>query len=140
MRNATIQELVIADQELHAGPIQIEMNGASYSRFGDHDSDFYIDWLSRENTYYPQSYEQLAGVLRSGQHYEKALNLLYACADRSTEVLQAQGEYQNWPVRILEEYVIGLEFDRHYFRSLYWAIGYCFLGTMAFRLREAERS
>ena len=75
------------------GHLELELEGFTYNHLAGPDlngqemphqrrSDWFIDWLKADETYSPQPYRQLAGVLRTAGLEEMANDILFASRER----------------------------------------------------------
>ena len=120
-------------------PPALELEGFTYNRLSvkganeedmphQRGSDWYIAWLARDNSYSPQPYRQLAGVLDASGYKDIANDILFANRERErTESNPSEG---NWWLLSALKITIGYGF--HYFWVLRWIvsltlIGICFL-------------
>jgi hypothetical protein len=81
-------------------------------------------WLSRQKTYTPEPYQQLATVLRNQGRPETADKILYAGKERE----RAHSQFLSYIALTASKWVIGYSY--HLFRSLYWILGFIGLGTI----------
>lgn len=105
--------------------LESELDGFIYNRLGgfggtgaaemaDRKSSWFEDWLTKDKTYSPQPYEQLAKVLRTAGQYGKADDILYAGRERE----RAEATGPKWIGLTLLNYSIG--YGYRYLYSLIW--------------------
>ena len=122
LRNAEVGAL----QDLpEAWPDHLELDGFTYGRLGglgaaaesdmaNRDVSCLKEWLRKQQSYSPQPYEQLAGVLRKAGQKDKADDVLYA--RRESERVGAKGLHKAW--LFLQKIFIG--YGYHNLRAVYW--------------------
>ena len=136
MRNTNVG--AIEDGGPDSWPNELDMDGFTYSRLGglfegeafeDRKSEWFIEWLARERKYSRQPYHQLASVLSSTGHPEKANAILYAAKKREKQEAWRSNKLAQWLGLSLLDWTIGYGFGARYFRSLYWVLGLVALGV-----------
>jgi hypothetical protein len=138
LRNATIGAL-----QCPPGPEAwpaLELGGCAYRQLGGlspanpgaemaaRPADWFVDWLAKDQTFTPQPYHQLAGVLRSMGHPETADAVLYAGKER--ERRDAGWRTRKWWGMSLLKWTIGYGYGYRYFWSLIWVAGITLLGAL----------
>ena len=118
--------------------LEREFEGFIYQRLGglgmneketpyERSSKWFIDWLSKDKSYSPQPYLQLAGVLRTAGYEYKADDVLYASRER--ELRDSKTSPRKWRVLSVLKVTIGYGYGFRYFRLLYWVLGLLVIGT-----------
>jgi hypothetical protein len=155
LRNTTVGAIQDADVKTDSWPKYLELEGFAYRRLGvfgamgpadiaKRDSEWFIKWLKRDETFSPQPYEQLANVLRESGYPSKANAIRYAARKRSRrEALERrEGKPREWPRWIgltLLQYTIGYGIGARYFRVLWWFGGITLIGFLVL-LGSIEKS
>jgi hypothetical protein len=118
-------------------PPELDLDGFTYRGFGRSDvdaatrgSEWFGNWLAKDNPYSPQPYEQLAGVLREMGHGEEANDVLFAGRERARERACADGHYGTWLGLSALQLTIGYGYGWGYFRSLSWVAFFVALGSV----------
>ena len=93
-------------------------------------SEWFVDWLARDQPFTPQPYEQLAGVLREMGHGEEANDVLFAGRERARERAWDDGHWYSWTGQTLLKYTVGYGFGYRYFWALYWVLGLVLIATI----------
>jgi hypothetical protein len=128
--------------EENVWPAQLDLDGFVYRRVGGYHSDadvditrrgseWFIDWLGRDQPYSPQPYEQLAKVLHEMGHAEEANDVLFAGRERARNRAWQEGALGTWLGLWALQLTIGYGYGRGYFRALYWVVGFIALGSLA---------
>ena len=86
----------------------------------------YVEWLSRDSSFSPQPYEQLAGVFRRTGDPVKANDILYEARERQRRGRGVLGGFGLWMLRA----TIGYGLGHRYFWALWWVLGFTLLGTV----------
>ena len=135
LRNANVGAL---QDTTDTWPDELELDGFTYKRFGaggkeapdKRESKWFIDWLAKDKTYSPQPYLQLAGVLRSAGHEDKANDLLYESHERRYRETK-----MSWPNRAFLWLIWAtIGYGLQYFRALYWVGFLVLLGTFVLHI------
>jgi hypothetical protein len=127
--------------EAGAWPHRLDLDGFTYDRLGGlgvdpeaavgkRASEWFVNWLARDEPYSPQPYEQLAGVLREMGHPEMATDVLYAGRERERKEAWQRGENLRWLGLSLLKWTIGYGHGHRFFWALYWVIGLTLIGTV----------
>ena len=115
-------------QDPPAWPNTVELDGFKYSNFSgflankkvnmaDKPVSYLINWLSKQDPYSPQPYEQLANVLQKTGHAEKAEDVLIARKDRERSLATGFKRFS------LTTQWLLIDYGYHN----YWALGWvCF--------------
>ena len=118
--------------------LEREFEGFTYDHLGgfgasEHDgpdergSSWFIEWLAKDESYSPQPYRHLAGVLRTTGHEDMANDILFASRDLEL------GETDWWPPKWvwlwILKLVIGYGYGWGYFRALVWSAVLVVFGT-----------
>ena len=128
-----------------AWPDELELEGFTYARLGDFQTDSTTDiatreiswlkeWLAKQKKYSPQPYEQLAGALFRAGYKEKSNEILYAGKDRE----RSEGTWRNWLWLTLMKAFIGYGFRIK--RSIYWALFFIALGVIVLKISGQGRT
>ncbi len=145
----TAVDTVQAPLEVKAFPDDLDLNGFKYTHFHlsewrgkerkkstENDSEmsprkfeWFIDWLKR-NSYSPQPYLQLAGVLRNMGHPVKADDVLFEGKKCERREIKKRGEISKWIGLIMLESTIG--YGYRYLRTIPWVMGLIFIGALFF--------
>ena len=119
-----------------------EFEGSIYDRLGglgaseqddpyEQGSCWFIEWLAKDESYSPQPYRHLAGVLRTAGYEGMAVDILVANRDRERE------ETNWWPLKWLWlwalKLVIGYGYGLRCFYALGWATLFVVAGTAFMR-------
>ena len=132
LRNAEVGAL----QDLpEAWPDHLELDGFTYGRLGglgaaaesdmaNRDVSWLKEWLRKQQSFSPQPYEQLAGVLRKAGQKDKADDVLYA--RRESERVGAKGLHKAW--MFLQKIFIG--YGYHNLRAVYWVGALVAIGAL----------
>ncbi|MCY3876136.1 MAG: hypothetical protein OXF88_17830 [Rhodobacteraceae bacterium] len=127
-------------------PSVLELNGFTFERLGgfraseeelphNRGSDWYIDWLERDQTYSPQPYRQLARILDASGHQSMASDILFASRER--EFREAwPDEPKKWLGLLMLRMTVGYGHGWRYFWALGWVAFFTVLGTGILRLKE----
>ncbi len=131
------------------GHLEREFEGFTYDRlsgFGASEQDepykressWFIKWLEKDETYSPQPYRQLAGVLRAAGHEDMADDILVASRNRELEESNCS-QFKWWGLWALWLF-IGYGYGWRVFWALAWVAGLAVLGTAVLCLaREGNR-
>ncbi|MGA2223470.1 MAG: hypothetical protein ABSH41_03390 [Syntrophobacteraceae bacterium] len=142
LRN-TVVDAMQAPPRLDAFPNDLDLNGFKYNHLGEwrgadkgsemasRDSKWFTDWLGKDRTYSPQPYYQLAEVLRTMGHPEKAKDILYAGKERELSEAIKRWEVLKWLGLSLLSYTIG--YGYHYTYIVPWVIGLILLGACVYK-------
>ena len=130
-------------------PEKLELEGFTYNRLGgfgaaagmeiaDRETKWFTTWLAKDQSYSPQPYEQLAGVLREAGKNDKADDILYAGKERE----RANATGLRWLRLTFLNYSIGYGYRIYY--SFFWmiVIGFSLPGVarvMQMGMRQRER-
>jgi hypothetical protein len=141
LRNASVDAIGDTAAE-DVWPAQLELDGFIYRRLGGYHSDpsadiatrgseWFVNWLSRDQPYSPQPYEQLGKVLHEMGHAEEANDVLFAGRERARIRACEDGHYGTWLGLWALQLTIGYGYGMGYFRSLIWVAGFVALGSLA---------
>ena len=131
---------LVSNMESGNWPSRLALNGFTYSclrgpRVGDTisylgalEKEKFENWLQKDETYTPQPYRQLAGILSEMGHQDKANAILYCGKDRERREAPAARAFG---LSVLK-YTIGYGFGYRYFLSLLWIIGITCFGAIVF--------
>ena len=137
----TLQDRLDKDQD--AWPRELELDGFTYSHLGGMTGDgasemtgrdvgWFKKWLTKQQLYSPQPYEQLADVFRKAGQTQKAVAILYESKERErTE--HARG--LDWLQLTLLETFIGYGYQTIY-RIIVWVIIFTGIGTIILRVSK----
>ena len=126
-------------------PPALELEGFTYNRLGvkganvedmphQRGSDWFIAWLARDNSYSPQPYRQLAGVLDASGHKNMANDILFASRERErTESNPSEG---NWWLLSALKFTIGYGYGLRYFWVVGWLVIFTLIGTCWLRCEK----
>ena len=143
LRNTTVGAIQDADVETKCWPETMELEGFAYGRLGGlgamdsadmakRDNEWFIQWLERDETYSPQTYEQLATLLRESGYPSKANAILFAGRQRARRAARRQRERLRWIGMVLQEYTIGYGLGGRYFRAIPWVLFVTAIGVIVF--------
>ena len=90
-------------------------------------SDWFVDWLKADETYSPQPYRQLAGVLRTAGLEEMANDILFASRERTRK--ESSSSVKGAILWVLKN-VIGYGYGGRIFWALAWIGGFVAAGTL----------
>jgi hypothetical protein len=141
LRNTTVGAIQDADIKTDSWPMNLELEGFSYSRLGglgamgaadisQRDSKWFIAWLERDKTFSPQPSEQLADLLRESGYPAKANAILYATRDRARREACERHEWLRWFGLTILQLTIGYGLGGRYFRVLWWLGGFTAVGVL----------
>jgi hypothetical protein len=116
-------------------PAELDLNGFNYRSLGgiygaekdpmiDRGIEWFKSWLRTQKAYTPAPYTQLALVLRNVGKPEVANAILYAGKERERSQSQSLGYVQ------LTASKLFIGYGYHLFWSMYWALGFLFIGTL----------
>jgi uncharacterized protein YjbI with pentapeptide repeats len=139
LRNTSVDAIGDTAEE-DVWPAQLDLDGFVYRRLGGYysgpnvdiatrGSEWFVDWLGRDQPYSPQPYEQLAKVLQEMGHAEEANEVLFAGRERARIRAWQDGHYLNWLGLWLLRVTIGYGYD--YSRTLYCVLGFVVAGSVA---------
>ena len=97
-------------------------------------SDWFIDWLKADETYSPQPYRQLAGVLRTAGLEEMANDILFASRERMWRE-SSPLEPKWWNLFVLKIF-IGYGYGGRIFWALAWIVGIVAVGTWVLHISK----
>ena len=98
-------------------------------------SDWFIDWLNKaDETYSPQPYKQLAGVLRTAGLEEMANDILFASRERMRRE-SSWCEAKWWILGALKIF-IGYGYGGRIFLVLAWIVGFVAAGTLILHISK----
>lgn len=128
--------------------LERELEGLSYIRLGgfemepnlsayDRDSEWFVKWLKGDESFSPQPYQQLAGVLQTAGHGGMADDVLVAGRERE------RGQHNPlqlkwWELSALKV-VIGYGYGWRYFWVLTWVLGFVLIGTVVLHITRREQ-
>lgn len=113
---------------------RLDIQGLEYARWtrmegGDEDvidvssgADPYIAWLSKNERYSPQPYEQLASVFERMGHSEEASDVRYAGHERARARAYEDGHWLSWLGQSLLRVTMGYGYGYRYFWALGWVV------------------
>ena len=93
-------------------------------------SNWFIDWLAKDQPFTRQPYHQCASVLREMGHPEMANDVLYAGRERERSEAWRSGNNPRGIGLTLLKWLIGYGYGLRYFRSLWWVASFVLLGTL----------
>ena len=144
---ASIQDKVTAEDD--AWPTEIQFDGFVYDQLGgplgigseadmmSREVSWYIEWMSRDLSYSPQPYQQLAIIFRKAGYPKKANSILYAGRER-------ERRYATGASRVgleMLKWTIGYGFGTRYFRALWWIAGFVGFGMFVLKISgEGKRN
>jgi hypothetical protein len=114
-------------------PDRLELTGFTYRNLtyatdDDHTmgrgADWFKAWLSKQKTFTPEPYQQLAAVLRNQGRPETADEILYAGKERERADLQ----FPSHTALTASKWFIG--YGYHLFWSVYWILGFVVAGII----------
>ena len=97
-------------------------------------SDWFIDWLKADETYSPQSYRQLAGVLRTAGLEEMANDILFASRERMWR--ESSPLEPKWWILFVLKIFIGYGYGGRIFWALAWIVGFVAVGTWVLHISK----
>jgi len=120
-------------------PDHLKLTGFTYQELETFDADSETDmavrpaqwwenWLKKQGSYSPQSYEYLAETLSKLGHKDTAKDILYAGKEREREVSPFPERIELWFQRAF----IGYGYRIYY--SLFWVVGFILLGAIVLRI------
>ena len=132
--------------------LKAELDGFKYSHLGGHDTDetlavsargseWYLEWLERDDSYSPQPYRHLSAVLRDAGHERMADEILFGNRVRERRD-SGPSQLKWWRLWILQ-LVIGYGYGMGNFRAVLWAALFIVIGYVIIRLevnRKKEES
>ena len=125
-------------------PAKLELDGLAYSQLGGftatstndmatRSSQWFIDWLGRQQHYSPQPYEHLASILSQAGQDEKANDILFAGKDRERKNVS----WYRWIGLTVLKLCIGFGYRIYYL--MFWVGGLILIGALVFRsTKEAK--
>ena len=132
--------------------LKMEMEGFKYGHLGGlgmdekkmasaRGSEWFLEWLEKDDSYSPQPYQHLSTVLRAAGHDGMADDILFGSRARERRELSAW-QLKWWGLGILEV-VIGYGYGKGNFRAALWAavfvvIGYVILRTEVNRKKKMD--
>ncbi len=118
--------------------LEREFEGFTYDRLGglgaseqekpnERESSWFVKWLEKDETYSPQPYRHLAGVLRAAGYEDMADDILVA--SRNREIGESKpSQFKWWRLWMLKLF-IGHGYGWRVFWALAWVAGLAVLGT-----------
>jgi hypothetical protein len=117
-------------------PPVLDLDGFTYRRFGGlgaaaegRGSQWFIDWLARDEPYTPQPYQQCAQVLREMGHPDMANDVLYAGREPERREFWRRSKWRWFGLSLLK-CTIGYGYGLRYCRSLWWVLVLVAVGTL----------
>ena len=101
-------------------------------------SDWFIDWLKADETYSPQPYRQLAGVLRTAGLEEMANDILFASRERMRS--ESSPLEPKWWILFVLKIFIGYGYGGRIFWALAWIAGFLVVGTCVLLISKERDS
>ena len=129
--------------------LEREFEGFTYDRLGgfgaseqekldERGSSWFTKWLAKDESYSPQPYQHLAGVLRATGHEDMADDILVASRDRELGESKPS-QFKWWRLWTLKLF-IGYGYGWRVFWALAWVAGLAALGTAILRIaKEGNR-
>ena len=119
--------------------LELELEGFTFNHLAGPDlngqemphqrgSDWFIDWLKADETYSPQPYRQLAGVLRTAGLEEMANDILFASRERMWR--ESSWREAKWWILGALKIFIGYGYGWRIFCALGWIVGFVGAGTL----------
>ncbi len=144
LRNTSISALQDMEGAWPAN-LRLEIEGFTYQRLGgfttsendthyERSSEWFINWLSKDKTYSPQPYLQLARVLRSAGHDDKADEILYQ--NREEQRKFSETSWVRWLLLSGLKVTIGYGYGWRYFGALGWVAFFVVLGGIILPIRD----
>ncbi len=138
LRNTAVSTVQTAG--LDAFPKDLDLAGFTYSRLeglgitGDEPQNInwkstFVTLLQRDRNYSPQLYQNLAGVLHTMGHPDKANTILYEGKEHERREMKARGHRAKWCGLSLLKWTIGYGYGYRYFFSLVWLAVFIALGA-----------
>jgi hypothetical protein len=127
-------------------PNDLELDGFTYERFGGLGADpqaavgtrgsqWFIEWLARDEPHTPQPYHQCARVLREMGHPEMANDVLYAGRERERKEALRSGNNPTATGLALLKWFVGYGYgSRLLWRPLGWVAALSAVGTAVLHL------
>jgi hypothetical protein len=136
LRNAVVGT-VQAPPQLDAFPNDLDLNGFKYTDLGgemaSREPKWFSAWLEKDTSYSPQTYYQLAAVLRAMGQPGKADEILYAGKEHERSKARSHREISRWIELSLANYTSG--YGYRYYYTMRWIIGlilFIFLGAQVY--------
>jgi hypothetical protein len=95
-----------------------------------YEPEWFVKWLEKDKNYSPQPYQQLAGVLRTMGHPDKANTILYEGKERERSEEKGRGHRSKWLGLSILKWTMGYGYGYRYFRSLAWVILFTSIGAL----------
>ena len=141
LRN-TVVSSIQAPHDLDAFPNDFDLAGCTYTRLGglsaagegtqmaSYEPEWFVKWLEKDKNYSPQPYQQLASVLRTMGHPDKANTILYKGKERERSEEKGRGHRSKWLGLSILKWTMGYGYGYRYFRSLAWVILFTSIGAL----------
>ena len=100
-------------------------------------SDWFINWLAKDESYSPQPYRHLARVLRNAGYEGMADDILFENRVRERKESNFR-EFKWWGLWLLQV-TIGYGYGRWMFLALVWAAIFVLFGTLLLSWKEKEK-
>ncbi|EDM49172.1 pentapeptide repeat-containing protein [Marinobacter algicola] len=94
------------------------------------DTEWYLEWLSRDPVYSPKPYVQLAETFKAAGDSTKSNLVLYDSRRRERIEAWKRGHYLKWFGSMLLNITIGYGLGARYFRVLVWVIMFASIGAL----------
>lgn len=127
---------ILIDDADSSWPNTIDLRGFVYSKafsvspgtktLTARSSDWLKRWLSKQELYAPQPYVQLASVLRSEGHKDKAEEILFESKELERSLTK---DIPTWIWLTAQKYLIGYGYRTIYYPIL-WAFGFALIGCL----------
>jgi hypothetical protein len=137
-------EVGAVQDRLDAWPDKLDLEGFSYHRLGGFAAGSKDDmaarniawfkaWLAKHNSYSPQPYEQLAGVLLKAGHKEKANAILYESKERDRREGSGRA-WREWLWLWVLKLSIGYGYGSVFWHIFVWTFGFTAFGEVVLRV------
>ena len=100
-------------------------------------SDWFVNWLAKDESYSPQPYRHLARVLRNAGYEGMADDILFENRVRERKESNFR-EFKWWGLWLLQV-TIGYGYGRWMFLALFWAAIFVLFGTLLLSWKEKEK-
>ena len=122
-----------------AWPDELELDGFTYKHFGkvgrsllhQRNSDWFVGWLAKDQTYTPQPYWHLAELLSDAGRGWMAYDVLYANLERWRK--EPEMPWPTWLLLSALNFVFGYGYGWRSFLTLLWGMLFVIIGTTILR-------
>ena len=127
--------------------LDLELEGFKYEHLGgfgvgeqelisSRDSEWFLKWLAKDESYSPQPYRHLSLVLRNTGHEGMADDILFGSRERERKELNP-GQLKWWGLLALQG-IIGYGYGTWNFLALLWAAVFVGIGYVVLRWKVGE--